>query len=55
MLGGTPLTMAPEVLKGEDYDDKSDIWSLGVILYKMMFNKYPFLPDNNSYSQIKML
>ena len=42
---GTPLTMAPEVLKREKYNEKCDIWSLGVITYFLLYDKYPFLPS----------
>ena len=30
---GTPLYMAPEVIKGVPYDNTIDIWSLGVIIF----------------------
>lgn len=42
---GTPITMAPEILKGKPYDKKCDVWSLGVILFQLIFGKLPFPID----------
>ena len=39
---GTPITLAPEILKGGEYDSKTDLWSLGVIIYYCYFKKYPY-------------
>ena len=39
---GTPLTMAPEVLEGEKYDNKCDLWSIGIIIYQLYFKEVPY-------------
>ena len=42
---GTQMYMAPEVYRGEQYDATVDIYSLGLVLYKLMNNnRFPFLP-----------
>lgn len=39
---GTALYMAPEVIKGEDYDFSVDWWSLGCVLFDMLTGSPPF-------------
>ena len=39
---GTFHFMSPEILKGENYDEKCDLWSLGVIIYVLCFKQYPY-------------
>lgn len=42
---GTYTYMAPEVFKGEHYDETADIYSLGIVLYRYLNNnRTPFLP-----------
>ncbi len=45
---GSEYYMAPEVKKGERYTGSVDIYSLGIVLYKLFnFNRYPFTPRSN--------
>lgn len=43
---GTPYYLSPEIVQNKPYSFKSDIWSLGILLYEMTALKMPF--DANS-------
>jgi len=43
---GTIVYMAPEILKGEEYNYKVDLWSIGIIIYRLYFGKSPFFGEN---------
>ncbi len=45
-LAGTPAYMAPEVIKGNQFDARADIFSLGVVFYEMLAGKHPFRAED---------
>ena len=44
---GTMEYMAPEIVGSENYDYSVDIWSLGILLYELLFGHSPFNADSN--------
>jgi serine/threonine-protein kinase ULK/ATG1 len=46
-LCGSPLYMAPEILRYEKYDARVDLWSVGTVLYEMVTGKPPFRATNH--------
>jgi serine/threonine-protein kinase ULK2 len=46
-LCGSPLYMAPEILRYEKYDAKADLWSVGTVLFEMVTARPPFRAANH--------
>ncbi|EKX40817.1 hypothetical protein GUITHDRAFT_158278 [Guillardia theta CCMP2712] len=52
-LGGTPSYTAPEILVGQPYDGKVDMWSLGVILYILLSGIKPFKVSGRTPEELR--
>nr|QBK87279.1 MAG: putative serine/threonine protein kinase [Marseillevirus LCMAC201] len=46
-LCGSPLYMAPEIIENHEYTVKSDLWSVGMILYEMVYGNAPYFDAYN--------
>ena len=53
-LCGSPMYMAPEIINKRDYNIKSDLWSVGIIMYEMLYGCVPF-NVNNFIEKIKKI
>jgi len=52
---GTPYYLSPEICEEKPYNEKSDIWALGCILYEMCTFKHPFNATNQAALILKIL
>ncbi|GME24343.1 agc ndr protein kinase [Neofusicoccum parvum] len=52
---GTSQYMAPEVIRGEEYDGRCDWWSIGIILYECLYGQTPFYCQDRKDTKQKIV
>ena len=43
---GTPATMAPEIMMDQQYNEKCDLWGIGIMMYQLHFKELPYTGFN---------
>lgn len=54
-LVGTPYYLSPELCEERPYNEKSDIWAFGCVVYELCTSKHPFDANNVAALMIKIL
>ena len=52
---GTPYYLSPEIINNKPYNNKTDIWSLGVLLYQLVTLRLPFEANNLPILSMRIL
>lgn len=52
---GTPYYLSPEIIENKPYSFKSDIWSMGVMLYEMCALQPPFNANSLQFLALKIV
>jgi len=50
---GTAPFMCPEMIRDRSYNEKADVWSLGVVAYVMMYGQFPYTPEKPNAKAMK--